>query len=259
MANINRRARNEDGKVSLGLNPDGPTDRQIGVIRIEKPDGAPIAVIVNYAMHGTVLNGSNRQIGGDAPGEVSAYVERKIGAPVLYENGAAGNLAPIYSVYPDPKSGHLAQFDVLLGDKILAALGSLGPSWSSVSLWTGEKLIETPEKPDLDWPAELSRYLRVTPDGSALVRLPVRFLRINDTIVWSAPVEAFCEIALAVRHASPFPHTFYFGYTGGWFGYLPTSRAFEEGGYEPETSPFTPAAERDVSQGVITYLQGSPH
>ena len=30
MANINRRARDVDGKVSLGLNPDGPVDRQIG-------------------------------------------------------------------------------------------------------------------------------------------------------------------------------------------------------------------------------------
>src|SRR6266536_5861309 len=36
MANINRRARDVDGKISLGLNPDGPVDRQIGLIRIEK-------------------------------------------------------------------------------------------------------------------------------------------------------------------------------------------------------------------------------
>src|SRR5262249_42375580 len=30
MANINRRARDVDGKISLGLNPDGPVDRQVG-------------------------------------------------------------------------------------------------------------------------------------------------------------------------------------------------------------------------------------
>jgi hypothetical protein len=28
-----------------------------------------------------------------------------------------------------------------------------------------------------------------------------------------------------------------------------------EDGYEPNTSPFTKAAERDVSQGVTTYIQ----
>jgi hypothetical protein len=32
-----------DGKISLGLNPDGPVDRQIGLIRVERPDGTLIA------------------------------------------------------------------------------------------------------------------------------------------------------------------------------------------------------------------------
>jgi hypothetical protein len=66
----------------------------------------------------------------------------------------------------------------------------------------------------------------------------------------------FCEIAIAVRHQSPFPHTFYFGYTGGWFGYLPTKQGFLEGGYEPRTSPFSEAAEKDLTEGVITFVQG---
>ena len=36
---------------------------------------------------------------------------------------------------------------------------------------------------------------------------------------------------MAVRNQSPFAHTFYFGYTNGWLGYLPTEQAFGEGGY----------------------------
>src|SRR4051812_41716625 len=44
MANINRRARDTEGKTSLGLNPDGPVDRQIGLIRIEKADGSPLVL-----------------------------------------------------------------------------------------------------------------------------------------------------------------------------------------------------------------------
>jgi neutral ceramidase len=256
MANINRRAKDVDGRVSLGLNPDGPTDRQIGILRLERPDGSPIAVIANYAMHGTVLSGKNLEIGGDGPGVVAAYVEQKVGAPVLYVNGAAGNLAPIYSVYPDPRSAHLSQFNVLLGDRILAAIGSLGLATRDVSLSVGEKVVETPVKEGLDWPEELSAYSRVDSGGRRLARLPVRFLRINDTLVWSAPVELFCEIAIAVRDQSPFPHTFYFGYTGGWFGYLPTKQAFQEGGYEPKTSPFTETAEHDLLQSVIPYMQG---
>ena len=60
-----------------------------------------------------------------------------------------------------------------------------------------------------------------------------------------------------MRNASPFARTFYFGYTNGWFGYLPTSQAVLEGGYEPNTSPFTGVAERDITERVVTWLQGA--
>lgn len=85
-ANINRRARDADGKISLGLNPDGPADRQIGLLRLESPDGAPLGLIANYAMHGTVLAGSMLQVSGDGPAVVSSYVEEKIGSSMLYIN-----------------------------------------------------------------------------------------------------------------------------------------------------------------------------
>ena len=60
-----------DGKISLGLNPDGPVDRQVGLIRVERPDGSLIGLAANYAMHGTVMNGTNTLISGDGPGVVT--------------------------------------------------------------------------------------------------------------------------------------------------------------------------------------------
>ena len=258
MANINRRARDVDGKVSLGLNPDGPVDRQIGVIRIEKADGSPLVLIANYAMHGTVLSGKYMEISGDAQGVVADYVEKKLEAPMLYVNGAAGNIAPIYSVYNDPKSGHLTQFNVLLGDRILAANRAIGAATGDVKLWAGEKWVDTPRKQGLDWTDDLTAYARTSPSGTPLVRLPVRFLAINDTAIWSAPVELFCEISMNVRNQSSFANTFYFGYTNGWIGYLPTKAGFAEGGYEPNTSVFSDRAERDVTDAVVSFLQGIP-
>jgi neutral ceramidase len=254
MANINRRARDVDGTISLGLNPDGPVDRQIGLMRLERPDGSLIALVANYAMHGTVMSGQNLQISGDGPGTVTAYLEQKLDAPVLYVNGAAGNIAPIYSVYADSRSGHLSQFRVLLGDRILAALRAMEPGTADVTISSNEKLVDTPRKEGLIWPEELSSYSAEA--GRPMVRLPVRFLRINDTVIWAAGVELFCEIALAARRESPFAHTFYFGYTNGWFGYLPTAAAFAEGGYEPRTSPFTPQAEADLLKSVIAQVHG---
>ncbi len=257
-ANINRRARDVDGKISLGLNPDGPVERQIGLIRIEKADGSPMALIANYAMHGTVLGGRYTEISGDAQGVVAEYVEKKLGAPMLYVNGAAGNLAPIYSVYNDPRGGHLSQFGVLLGDRILAANSTIGGAASDVQMWAGEKWIETPRKKGMGWPDDLAAWSRVSPAGTPLVRMPARFLKINDTALWSLPVEMFCEISMEVRNRSPFPHTFFVGYTNGWIGYLPTKAAFAEGGYEPTTSVFSDQVQQDVTEAVVDYLQSVP-
>lgn len=256
-ANINRRARDVDGSISLGLNPDGPADRQLGLIRLERPDGAPIALIANYAMHGTALGGRWMEISGDAPGIVASYVEEKIGAPVLFVNGAAGNLAPIYTVQDTPRAAHLGEFRVLLGDRILetnkATAGAV-----EAKLWAGETIVETPRRPELGWPAELPSYTAKAPSGENLVRLPVRFLRIGDTAIWGAPVELFCEIAIKVRQESPFRNTFYFGYANGWLGYLPTAAAYREGGYETRTTPFTDKVEAAVTGRVIAFLEGMP-
>ncbi len=258
-ANINRRAKDVDGKVTLGLNPDGPVDRQIGLIRVERPNGELIGLAINYALHGTVLSGQNQLISGDAPGTVAAYLEQKLGGPVIYLNGAAGNAAPIYSVYPDPKSGHLSEFRVLLGDRVLEANAGMGHGTEQraedVKLQVDETFVETPLKPGLQWPPELARYSHVDGAGTVFVRLPIRFLRIGDTVMWAAPVELFSEISIEIRRQSKFAHTFYSGYTNGWFGYLPTAQAFSEGGYEPATSPFTSSAERDLTQHVLGYLR----
>lgn len=255
-ANINRRAIDVDGKASLGLNPDGPVDRRIGVIKIDHEDGSPMVLIANYPVHGTVLGQQSTMISGDAPGVVSQYVEEKIGAPVLFINGAAGNLAPIYSVYPDARAGHLSEFRRLLGDRILDANANIFAVSDEITITVGSVIIETPRREDIGWSDDISKYAGVK-GGVHMVRLPVRFLKINeDVAIWSAPVEMFCEISNEIRDRSPFPYTFYFGYTNGSLGYLPAASAWPEGGYEPSVSPFTPAVENDLKESVLGYLHG---
>jgi Neutral/alkaline non-lysosomal ceramidase, N-terminal len=255
-ANINRRAVDVDGKASLGLNPDGAVDRRIGLIRIEKKDGNPLALMVNYPIHGTVLGGQ-LQISGDAPGIVSDYAEQKTGVPVLFINGAAGNLAPIYSVYPDPEAGHLSQFRALLGDRILEANKKILSTSDSVKIFTGSLIVESPRKTNLSWPSYLEKY-STTKNGINMVKVPVRFLKINDDVaIWSAPLELFCEISNEVRDQSPFPFTFYYGYTNGWLGYLPSADEWKYGGYEVDVvSPFTQVMSGTIREAVAGYLQG---
>ena len=256
-ANINRRARDPEGRISLGLNPDGPADRQIGLIRLERPDSSPIALIANYSMHGTALGPPNTLISGDAPGLVSAYVEQKLGAAMLFINGASGNLAPIYTVQNDFQAAHITEFNVLLGDRILAANSAMRVPVSEVRLRLAERIVETPRRAGVGWDDGMGNYLEAAKGEAGVIRFPVRFLIVNDDLaLWAAPVELFCEISMDVRSRSPYQHTFFFGYSNGAFGYLATRQAFTEGGYEPHTCPFTEEVEDDFTKVVLSYLQG---
>jgi hypothetical protein len=258
-ANINRRAVDVNGKAFLGMNPDGIVDKKIGLIKIDKEDGSPLVLIANYAIHGTALGASNLKISADVPGIVSEYVEEKTGVPLVFVNGAAGNIAPIYSTYPDKYSAHLSQYQVLLGDKILEASKSITTNIGTVQLFAGKQIIETPKKENIGWPTVLQKYISNTGNKNNTIQLPVRFLKINNDIaIWSLPVELFCEISNDIRDKSPYPYTFYFGYTNGWLGYLPTANEFRYGGYEVEVvNPYTTAAEKDVKDAVLDYLQGN--
>lgn len=267
MANISRRPREVDGSVPyVGMNPEGPVDRQIGLIRLDRPDGSPLALIASYALHGTVLPVAGPEfllVSGDAQGVVAEYVEEKLGAPLLLMSGAEGDVAPIYSTITMPHAknqglNHLSQFKVLLGDRILAANRSIAAVTSEVNLWTGRTMIETPLKREQSqWYQEAMRDLtRETAEG-LMVRIPIDFLKINEEILlWGAPLELFSEIGMQIRDRSPFPYTFFYGLNNGYLGYLTTRKAFAEGGFEPGISPYTEQAEHDFTSGVLTYIWG---
>lgn len=255
-ANVNRRERKADGRVVLGVNSDGAVDRQIGILRLERPDGAPIGLVANYAIHGTALGGGNKQVSGDVPGWVAEYVQGKIGAPMLLVNGAEGNVAPRHSVGSKINDPRLKQYETLLGDRILSANASIARTTDHVVFSVAATVIRTPRRKGLGWPDELAQYASVSESGGKLVHIPVWSLVINgDTVLWAAPLELFSEIAINIRNASPFANTFYFGLTNGSLLYLPTKAAFGEGGYEPSISVVTDQAEADFTSGVMQYLR----
>ncbi len=258
-ANINRRARDVNNKTFLGENPDAPVDRKIGLLRIETADGKPMALIANYPIHGTVLAISDTRISGDVPGVVAQYVEEQTGAPLLFVNGALGNIAPRFSVpgyNVGKKDGPLRQFRKLLGEPILEANNRILATTGTVKLKTSGIVIETPRREDIKtWTNDMKDYLRISGAGTALIRMPIQFLGINDDImIWSAPCELFCEISNEIRNNSPYPYTFYAGITNGTFGYLCTEEEIKLGGYEPTVSPFSPSAAKDLSEGVSRHL-----
>src|SRR5215207_11642304 len=54
---------------------------------------------------------------------------------------------------------------------------------------------------------------------------------------------------------SPWPATWFGGYTGGWAGYIPTPDAYPQGGYEVDTSPFAPEAAGRLVMETLAALE----
>ena len=85
------------GRWWEGANYEGPSDKTVAVLTFVRPNGEPLAVYYNYAVHG-VITGQLDMISGDIPGAASRYVEEASGDKVvaLWSSGAAGDQNPIY-------------------------------------------------------------------------------------------------------------------------------------------------------------------
>lgn len=71
-----------------------PLDPDVVVLKLASPAGAPIALLWNYAIHGTMLGPRNLQYSGDVMGLASRELERRLGVPALFVNGAVGDVSP---------------------------------------------------------------------------------------------------------------------------------------------------------------------
>lgn len=106
--NINRRVRADgDNPPAVGRNPEGFVDRDLIVFRVDGADGNPIAVLVNFPCHGTVLAYENTKISPDWIGMVRRVMEKAMPtAKCLFFQGAAGNQGPIEGFTGDLAVAH---------------------------------------------------------------------------------------------------------------------------------------------------------
>lgn len=84
-------------------------------------------------------------------------------------------------------------------------------------------------------------------------KIPLQVLRIGDIGIGSFPCETFAEIGLEFKKRSPLRHSFLVSLSHGYFGYLPTPRHFELGGYEtwPGTNFLEPQASVKMLDAVV--------
>lgn len=95
------------------------------------------------------------------------------------------------------------------------------------------------------------RTLRMAAHPEKL-KLPVQVLRIGDVAIGTMPCEIFCEIGLEFKKRSPVRPAWLVSLAHGYYGYLPTPRQHELGGYE--TWLGTNRLERQASEKLLSTL-----
>ena len=74
-----------------------PVDPELGILLVEDAaTSKPMAVLMNFAAHATVLGADNMNFSSDWPGYARATLERLVGGGVMaiYANGAQGTISP---------------------------------------------------------------------------------------------------------------------------------------------------------------------
>ncbi len=119
--------------------PDGPTDPTLHALRVDGDDGEPIAALVRFTCHPTVMNFDNLQITADYPGQVYRIVKSVLGpgTPVLFANGACGDINParVAAIFPE-----VERIGTIVGAEAVRVLTSVSTAGSFVAadnlLWS---------------------------------------------------------------------------------------------------------------------------
>lgn len=245
----NRLRVNADGSVSWFERnptriPTAPVDPTVTVLRIDRADGTPLAVLTNYACHPVVFGGDNLQYSADFPGVMNRVVEREIGgnAQSFFLQGAPGDINPYYAVTPldqDAAARRDWTGDRLGREAARVANAIHTRAVDNPTIEFAESTITAHLRWDIDkFRAALLKFLG--PGGMEIygahivpeIQLPVTTVLIDrDIALTTMPGEPFVDFQMNWRDRCPVPHAFLLGYTNGYNGYFPTIAAASRGGY----------------------------
>ena len=264
----NRRRVRADGTVEMfwenrrGI-PTSPVDKSVAVVAFDEPAGAPIATLINLAIHPVVLGPENLEYSADYPGAMMAWVEAHGGGQAMFLQGAAGDINPFWDKTPlaDGAYEQMRQMGDTIGREVTRVRENL--SFLEVeTIGTGVEHVQIGPRWDIDNPETragvrpdyIERFGR---EGEAEVKT---LLIGSDLALASFPGEFFVEHGIRLKGESLVANTLFVGYSNGHLGYFPTIKAAGQGGYGADSSTIVEvgAGERLVDRALVNlgYLTG---
>lgn len=222
-----------------------PTDPELGVIRLDSIDDKPIAVLVNYAAHATMLDSKDLRYSADWPGQLTQAVEKQCSAPCLFLQGAAGDL----STKTDDSTRTIEAFGEKLGQEVTNVFQKFKP--------------EVPSRPSIKAKRTVFDFSTRLPLREPLTQLAFRqaffpelvtatiaqeakddqlhpetttILLNRQLALVAASGEFFSQHSNTLKQRSRAEETFFIGYCNGHHMYFPTIEGAAEGGYGADSA-----------------------
>ena len=111
------------------LAPGGPADPDAGIVLVRAArDRSPIACVLSFAMHPTVLHEDSRLVSADFPWATRAHLAASLGDKLttVYLTGTSGNQSPRHVVAANTFA-EAERLGARLGQFVLDAIGALAP------------------------------------------------------------------------------------------------------------------------------------
>jgi neutral ceramidase len=238
--NTNRRAFMMAGGWGLGVNPEGPSDKTVGVVRFENASGEPIALLINYAVHGTSLGPENYEISADLPGAVEQFVEQHFNNKVVaaWTSAASGDQNPIYGPGKDYATGgpygRMSAMGQLVAQEVVRVTGAIRTSPYG-RIRGAQKTVTCPGQKLSDDSDPDSGKVTLLDDKPVEIR--VSLLMVNHTALVGVSGEVLTLIGTRLKQESPFSHTLMVTHCNGTVGYIPDDSAYQHASYEVASSP----------------------
>ncbi len=266
---MNRRTPTETGFRNHPY-PDGPVDHQVPVLQVKGADGKPAAVLFGYACHSTTLG--FYQFCGDYSGFARRYLEAAHpGVTAVFLAGCGGDQNP----YPRRELELCQQHGHALANAVETALetnatpvhGPLRAALEDVVLEfatpPSREQLEKESQSKNKWERQHAETLLAELDETGKIRtaypVPVQVVRFGDDLILVAlPGEVVVDYSLRLKSELAGAVVWVAGYSNDVFGYLPSLRVLEEGGYEGGGAmtyttfpgPFAPSVEKLVVDKV---------
>lgn len=98
-----KRDLNHQGEYLIGFDPSATADQTLLIGRLNDIDGQLKSIVCNYACHPTTFAHENSLISPDYVGAMRELIAEKLNVPVVFLQGASGDLAPKKQYVKDPE------------------------------------------------------------------------------------------------------------------------------------------------------------